>query len=502
MAGPLFFIPKLLPFSSRVPGMKPARVRRFHAQARRPMIQALLLAAAVLTLGATSAHAVPVIPGAAGFGMDNPAGRGGTVIKVTNLKASGPGSLKACASDFNGPRVCVFEVSGIIRITEDLMIRWNNITIAGQTAPSPGIMIRGAALRIQASNVLVQHIRVRAGDDPNGPDPANRDSLKIEGTTTKPVSNIVIDHCSFSWAVDEIASVWGVHDNVTFSNNIFSEPLNESIHPRDDGKGMEKHGFGVLFGSSPSGGRVTLTNNLMAHIVERNPLSRDREMVMVNNLIYNRVNFDVDLQGEKGIVTKNSVVGNVFIKGPNFDLRTKPIYLRTKGAYTLLAGSRVYVKDNYAPENGGNAVSALVQFTGGDVISGLLQTATAPTWNSGLNVRTTANNAVYNSVLKYAGARPMDRDSVDKRVITHVQQRKGGVINCVAQNGSERCKLSAGGWPYYSQNTRKLTIPANPSTKASNGYTNLENWLHSMDNTLQGVTAAESPTAPPSLSVH
>jgi pectate lyase len=481
--------------------MKLARVRRIDVRTRRLMTFAITLAAAVLTLGATDAHARPVIPGAAGFGMDTTAGRGGTVIKVTNLKASGPGSLKACASDFNGPRVCVFEVSGTIRITEDLMIRWNNITIAGQTAPSPGIMIRGAALRIQASNVLVQHIRVRAGDDPVGPDPANRDSLKIEGTTTKPVANIVIDHCSFSWAVDEVASVWGVHDNVTFSNNIFSEPLNESIHPRDDGKGMEKHGFGVLFGSSPSGGRVTMTNNLLAHIVERNPLTRDREMVMVNNVIYNRGNFDVDLQSEKGIVTKNSVVGNVFLKGPNFNLKTKPIYIRTKGEFTLLAGGKVYVKDNYAPENGGTAVSSLVQFTGGDIIPNLLQTATAPTWNSGLNVRSTANNAVYNSVLKYAGARPMDRDSVDKRIIKHVQERSGGVINCVANNGTTRCSKSAGGWPYYAQNTRKLTIPSNPSTVASNGYTNLENWLHNMDNTLQGVNAAESPTSPPSLSV-
>ncbi|MEO8062079.1 MAG: pectate lyase [Pseudomonadota bacterium] len=465
------------------------------------MTSTFLLAAAALTLGATTANAVPVIPGAAGFGMDNPAGRGGTVIKVTNLNASGAGSLKACASDFNGPRVCVFEVSGIIRITEDMMIRWNNITIAGQTAPSPGIMIRGAALRIQASNVLVQHIRVRAGDDAVGPDPANRDSLKIEGTTTKPVSNIVIDHCSFSWAVDEIASVWGVHDNVTFSNNIFSEPLNQSIHPTDDGKGIEKHGFGVLFGSSPTGGRVTLSNNLMAHIVERNPLSRDREMVMVNNLVYNRVTFDVDLQGEKGIVTKNSVVGNVFINGPDFFLHTKPLYLRTNGSYPLLAGSKVYVKDNSAPQNGGTGGSSLVQFTGGDIISGLLQTVTVPTWNSGIKVLATANNAVYNSVLSVAGARPSDRDSVDKRIIKHVQERGGLVINCVAADGSERCKKSAGGWPYYAKNTRRLTLPSNPSTMTSNGYTNLENWLHSLDNNVQGVSAAESPTSPASLSV-
>ena len=478
-----------------------AAVHRIHVRTRRVMQYSLMLAAAVLTLGATSAQALPVIPGAAGFGMDTVAGRRGTVIKVTNLKASGPGSLKACASDFNGPRICVFEVSGIIRITEDMMVRWNNLTIAGQTAPSPGIMIRGAALRIQASDVLVQHIRVRAGDDSVGPDPANRDSFKIEGTTTKPVKNIIIDHCSFSWAVDELASVWGVHDNVTFSNNIFSEPLNQSIHPTDDGKGIEAHGYGVLFGSSPSGGRVTMTNNLLAHIVERNPLSRDREMVMVNNLIYNRANVDVDLQGEKGIVTKNSVVGNVFLKGPSFARNTKPIYLRTNGDYKLLAGSRVYVKDDYAPENGGTAIASLVAFTGGDIIANLLQTATAPTWNTGLKVLSTANNTVYNSVLRYAGARPYDRDSVDKRIVTHVKERKGQIINCVTSNGSSRCKLSAGGWPYYSQNTRRLTLPANPSTVGSNGYTNLENWLHSLDQTVQGNYSTESPTAPPALSV-
>lgn len=481
--------------------MKLARVRRLHARTLRALTLSLMLAAAVLTLGATNAHARPVIPGLAGFGMDTVAGRGGTIIRVTNLKADGPGSLKACVSDFNGPRICVFEISGIIKITEDMMVRWNNLTIAGQTAPSPGIMIRGAALRIQASDVLVQHIRVRAGDDAIGPDPANRDSLKIEGTATKPVKNIVIDHCSFSWAVDEVASVWGVHDNITFSNNIFSEPLNQSIHPTDDGKGIESHGFGVLFGSSPTGGRVTLSNNLMAHIIERNPLSRDREMVMVNNLVYNRANRDVDLQGEKGIVTKNSLVGNVFIEGPNHIGIAKPIYIRTSGSYKLLPGSKVYVKDNLAPAFGGTNYASMITFTGGDIINDLLQTVTAPTWNTGIAVMPTSSNTVYNSVLRYAGARPYDRDSVDKRVVNHVKNRNGIIINCVAPNGSTRCKLSAGGWPYYAQNTRKLTLPTSPNTVASNGYTNLENWLHDLDQVQQGNYAMSSPTSPPSLSV-
>jgi pectate lyase len=464
------------------------------------MFPRLLLAAAVLTLGASTARALPVIPGAAGYGMSTPAGRGGKVMKVTNLNASGAGSLKACASDTSGPRVCIFEVSGTIRITQDLMIRYGNLTIAGQTAPSPGISIRGAAIRIQANDILIQHIRVRPGDDTNGPDPDNRDALKIEGASNRQVKNIVIDHCTFSWAIDETASIWGWHDNITLSNNIFSEPLNESLHMSDDGKTREKHGFGVLLGSSTSGGRVTMYGNLLAHIVERNPLARSRELVFVNNLVYDRGNMDLDGQTDYDRTTKSSIVGNVFLRGPSYSRTTKPIYLRTNGSASLVSGSRVYVNDNYAPEWGTSATS-LVSLTGGDVISGLLSTSTAPVWNSGLTLRKTANSAVYNRVLGYAGARPTDRDSVDKRIISHVKSRNGGIINCVASNGTSRCNRNAGGWPVLSQNRRTLTLPSNYSSTASNGYTNLENWLHAMDLTLQGVTSSTSPTSPPSLSV-
>jgi pectate lyase len=459
------------------------------------------LLAAGLTLAALNAHAVPVIRGSAGYGMETPAGRGGAVIRVTNVNASGAGSLKACI-DASGPRTCVFEVSGAIRLTSDLIVRNNNLTIAGQTAPSPGIMIRGAALRIQASHVLVQHLRVRAGDDPNGPDPSNRDALKIEGSTSKPVTNVVIDHCSFSWSIDEIASVWGPHDNITFSNNIFAEPLHQSIHQTDDGTGLENHGFGVLLGSSASGGRVTMVGNLFAHNVERNPLARSRELVFVNNLVYNRVNVDLDVQSQDGRVTKSSIVGNVFLRGPNYTRTTKPIYVRTNTSYTLYLGSRVYVHDNHAPETSSSTSgTTLVSLTGGDVLSGLLQLSTAPVWNTGLTARSTANSAVYNRVLQYAGARPSDRDSTDRRIVAAVKARNGQVINCVSANGSTRCQKNAGGWPSYAQNTRRLTLPSNPSTVTSTGYTNLENWLHSMDQSIQGVTQSNSPTSPATLSV-
>ncbi|HEV7608030.1 MAG TPA: hypothetical protein VGO61_11865 [Steroidobacteraceae bacterium] len=478
--------------------MNPASHSHIHAPFRRVMRPTTLLATALALCGAASVQALPVIPGSAGFGMDTKAGRGGKVYKVTNLSADGGGSLKACV-DATGARTCVFEVSGVIRLTSDLTIRNGQLRIAGQTAPSPGIMIRGAAILTVASDVLIQHIRVRPGDDTNGPAPDNRDSLKIRGTATSTVRNVVIDHCSFSWSIDEIASTWGPHDNISLTNNIFAEPLNDSLHPQYDGTGLMPHGFGVLFGEADNSS-ITFTGNLLAHIVERNPLSRAAEFVMVNNVVYDRGTMDLDLQDEDGRISKNSIVGNVFMRGPSFSRPTKPIFVHTTGTYSLASGSRVYVYDNRAPDSG-SSYSELVTLTGGDVIPNLMSQITAPVWNSGLVARKSANSAVYSWVLGNAGARPNDRDSVDKRVVLNVRQGSGQVINCVSPNGTTRCKKNAGGWPTYAQHRRTLTLPANQASIASNGYSNLENWLNSMDRSLDGAVQAESPAAPPALSV-
>jgi hypothetical protein len=448
---------------------------------------------------AQAAQAIPVLPGASGYGIETKAGRGGKVYKVTNVNASGSGSLKACI-DASGPRTCVFEVSGVIRITSDLTIRNGYLHIAGQTAPSPGIMIRGAALKITTSDVVVQHLRVRPGDDANGPDLTNRDALKIEGTSSKPVKNVVIDHCSFSWATDEIASTWGVHDNITFSNNIFSEPLHDSGHAAYSGSGTMKHGYGILLGTS-SGSSITMIGNLMAHQVERNPLSRAAEFVFVNNVVYDRAIRALDLQAEGGRSSKNSVVSNVFIEGPSLlPETTRPIYLRTSGSLRLGSSSRAYIYDNSSPDLG-SLLNNLMVLTGGNTISGLVSTTTAPVWNSGLVARKIAGNAVYDRVMLNAGARPKDRDAVDKRIVAETRQRKGQIINCVSANGSTRCKKNGGGWPSYAQNRRTLTLPSNPSSIASNGYSNLENWLHSLDKGVSGVAVTLSPTSPASLSV-
>ena len=209
---------------------------------------------------------------------------------------------------------------------------------------------------------------------------------------------------------------------------------------------------------------------------------------------------DVDLQSQDGRVSKSSVVGNVFLRGPSFSRDTRPIFVRTNGEYSLLPGSRVYVNDNPAPDSG-STYSELVTLTGGDVIPNLMTQTTAPVWNTGLVVQKTADSAVYSRVLSFAGARPTDRDSVDKRIVASVRTRTGQIINCVSPNGTTRCNKNAGGWPTYAQNHRTLTLPSNQASIASNGYSNLENWLNSMDQSMDGVVQAASPASPPALSV-
>jgi pectate lyase len=453
---------------------------------RRRLPRSVLAVTAIIA--AAAANAVPVIPGSAGFGMETPAGRGGAVYRVTNLNASGAGSLKACV-DATMPRICVFEVSGTIKLSADLAIRSDKITIAGQTAPSPGILIRGAAIKIQASDVLIQHLRVRVGDATTGPDPVNRDALKIEGTTSKPVRNVVVDHCSFSWAIDETVSVWGPHDNITFSNNIFSEALHQSLHPNGN------HGFGVILGPHTNSS-ITMVGNLFAHLAERNPLSRASELVYVNNLVYDRSTLDLDIQGDNGTVVKGTILHNVFIRGPSYSRDTTPIKIHTRGALSVGAGSKFYQSGNYHYDY----VRELLSVTG-SMLPGLLTTVSYPVWNGGLPMYNTANDAVYNRVLEFAGARPKDRDSVDKRIVQQVKNRSGAVINCVAANGTSRCNRNAGSWPYLASNRRSITLPSNQDKISTNGYTNLENWLHSMDQQMAGVMSANSPASPASLTV-
>jgi hypothetical protein len=215
-------------------------------------------------------------------------------------------------------------------------------------------------------------------------------------------------------------------------------------------------------------------------------------------VVYDRGTMDLDLQAEGGASSRNTVLNNLFLRGPSYSRDTSPIYIRTDGALGLGAGSRVYQTGNVAQ----NYVREIVGLTGGDTITGLLGLGSYPVWNSGLSVQNNANNVVYDRVLNKSGARPSDRDSVDRRIVTQVRNRNGQIINCVAANGSTRCSKNAGGWPTLAHNTRRLTLPANPNTVTASGYTNLELWLHSLDQQLAGVVQAKAPAPPQTVSVN
>jgi len=409
-----------------------------------------------------STGGLPVIPGASGFGINTKAGRGGTVYRVTNLNASGTGSLKACI-DATVPRVCVFETSGTIRLTSDMIINNPYITIAGQTAPSPGITIRGAGLVISTNDVLVQHLRVRVGDVSDNPD-TDRDAVAVVADRRN-VYNVVVDHVSVSWGTDELFSTWAgssykIYD-VTVRNSVFSEALNYSIHS----KGEHSAAFLVGVGTT----RFTGVNNVLGYSAWRNPLIRDdcTDVMMVNNFIYrtrgartDQINFGD--RGPGNLAMRASVVGNNFVLAPGLSA-TNTISINSNAPSSVT----LYQKNNLGPRYSSTNAWAVVDLGGRSQSS--VEAGSPPIWAPGVVAMDAADVEAY--TLQYAGARPADRDAVDKRVIANLRARQGGIINS---------QEDVGGWPSLAVNVRPLTLPANPNVTNVNGYTNLELWLQNM----------------------
>lgn len=249
---------------------------------------------------------------------------GGAVIKVTNLHADGDGSFKA-ALEAEGPRIIVFEVGGVIDLEkQQIKVKNPYVTIAGQTAPSPGITCIRGGLTLDTHDIVMQHIRFRMGDA--GAEPGSGYEPEISTSAHANAYNIVIDHCSVSWGVDENLSVSGTrggngtkspHD-VTLSYNFISEGLRYSVHSKTKSKHMD-HSMGTLVMDDVK--RVAVIGNYYAHNSERNPWYKANSSgVVVNNLIYDPGTWAIRLswipkewknvQDEKPGTPVVSIVGN------------------------------------------------------------------------------------------------------------------------------------------------------------------------------------------------
>jgi hypothetical protein len=412
---------------------------------------------------------LPIIPGSVGFGMETPAGSGpdrvgGEILHVTTLADSGPGSLRE-AILAKGPRIVVFDVSGYIHLESNIRISEPYLTIAGQTAPSPGISIKDAGIVIAAHDILVQHIRIRVGDDANGLNPVDSRAIIIYNRSKEDhdVFNVVIDHVSASWAIDENLATWyeGVHD-ITVINSITSESLWHSSHPAGP------HSTGFLVGHGTY--NLSVIGNLFAHNDQRNMyVHGDTSTLFVNNLIYNW--YGASPQGGASVYGRGrldaTIAGNVYIKGLDTRrLKSIPVYLWE----SVAEGSRVYLKDNEAIEKSENPWTVSVVETPHPI-----KVDVAPVWAPSLVVKKSGD--VKSWVLRNAGARPGDRDEVDLRIINDVKNGTGRIIDS---------QDDVGGWPSLTENVRgsggipELDIPSNPNEIQPGGYTKLEKWLQEL----------------------
>jgi len=421
-------------------------------------------------------------PGAEGFGAYAQGGRGGDVYTVTNLNDAGEGSLRDAIKTANGPRTIVFAVSGLIKLKSTLKVEKDYITIAGQTAPGDGICVRDACFQISADHVIVRYIRSRLGDEAG----QEADAISI----TKGY-NVILDHCSASWSVDECFSCStgdkNKIDSVTVQWSIISEALENSIHEKG------AHSYGALIRGC-YGAKYSYHHNLFAHNRSRNPrpgnyddntYTKDPEGLLFdfrNNVMYNWGGSRPGYDGDKESVCRYNYVGNFGKPGPNSD----------NSGHAYSAGCkhfRAYYNDNFFfGENPGDQWS-LVQFKGSWSASQKNEYKQSEPFPAG-PINTQSPQDAYKSVLDSAGA-SIKRDVVDTRVVNDVRNGTGSIIDDEDE---------VGGWPEYTTydvktdsdkdgmadewEIRNNLDPNNPEDRNDDnnkdGYTNLEAYLSNL----------------------
>ncbi len=396
----------------------------------------------------------PAFPGAEGYGKFTSGGRGGTIYEVTNLNNSGPGSLREGVSQAN--RTIVFRVSGNIELESQLVVM-GNITIAGQTAPGEGICVRDYPTKIGGDNVIVRYIRFRLGD---------RYGLKSDAIDINDRTNVILDHCTMSWGVDECFSAYG-NQNVSIQWCLIGEGLT-----------LTGHSMGGLWG-----GYTTYHHNLLHANNTRNPkfaYTYDEDITDYrNNVIYNW-GYNSAYTSPTGRV---NLVNNYYKAGPASGagvLRrivqaepTKRMYIT--GNY--VAGYPAITADNWNggvdPLNGGLPIRYDEPF----LIPNVLPTQTA--------------EEAYLEVVQHAGASFPKRDDADNRAIKNLLDSTGIIITRQSELGGFPNLFSAlapvdsdhDGMP----DDYETGLGLNPNDDSDrngdlnvDGYTNIENYINGL----------------------
>ncbi len=430
---------------------------------------------------------VKAFPTAEGAGAYSVGGRGGDVYHVTNLNDSGAGSLRNGITSATGARTIVFDLSGTIYLNSDLRINKPFITIAGQTAPGDGITVAGRTVMVDSTqHVIVRFMRFRGGD-------INCPAMQGDSFWVDKSKDVIVDHVSSSWSIDETLSVTE-SDRVSVQWSFITESLNNSCHYNDAGTAFERHGYGALI--RYGNGRISYHHNLFAHHFNRNPRVGDNiTLDFVNNVIYNW-GTDASYSGaaSEGI-TKVNYVGNYLVAGPNTP--------SAKRARAFNGGSiNTYIYQT------GNIIDSNVNGIHDGTDTGWAMFVNSYTQqNAPLNFRenlkssgevgapgllpdfdVSATETAYKMVLQLGGSSHF-RDAVDVRIFNEVRNETGFFIN--SQN-------DVGGYPFLNSMPAPLDTdqdglpdswenanglnpndPKDAGQISANGYTNLENYLNS-----------------------
>lgn len=439
---------------------------------------------------------LPVIPGVHGFGTETRAAYGGIgdpkICIVTSLGTSGgswspapnrgvntyEGTLAQCLnSNPNGSgKIILFDVSGNIgdSTMRTLSIRHPYTTIAGQSAPSPGISIHNHQLTIRTHDVLIQHIRLRHAFDVK---PSVYNPLSISTVVAgEDVYNVVVDHCSVAWGEDETLLVSNYISgaetrDVTIANSF----IGEGIYLGDF------HGEAKSTLIARSTQRVALVGNLFMSSTQRMPWMQNRSGVVVNNLIYNGGSQTIKLDPVFS-PGQYAVVANVTRGGPNSSSRARNyvanIFNKPGEEWPHSGtGSSVYIAGNACDagvQAGPTDWSLVYDPTG---IARTIRVATPPLWPVELMAHDWSS--VQALVLGTGGAWAAARDGVDSRWVSEVQSRTGSIKSVVPP------------YPDIPINKHAVSIPTDPHRRLDgSGYTNLEKWLHQLSTMAEGQTVS------------